>query len=90
MKHANWTALTVIAALLAAAAGAFAAETGLPAAAKDAPRLASARPAPAPATVRPAPSEPVPGLFGACPGAPAERMADSIAEYYATGKLRIY
>ncbi len=89
MKNPKWTTVLGILAMLASVPAAIAAETGSPAAAKDAPRLASARPAPAPA-VRPAPSETVPGMIGECRYVPAERMADSIAEYYASGKLRLY
>jgi hypothetical protein len=32
----------------------------------------------------------LPGLIGDSAGTPAERMADSIAAYYASGKLRLH
>ncbi len=89
MTNPKWTTVLGILAMLASVPAAIAAETGSPAAAKDAPRVASARPAPAPA-VRPSSSEAVPRLIGERPYVPAERMADSIAEYYASGKLRLY
>ncbi len=89
MTNPKWTTVLGLLAMLASVPAAIAAETGSPAAPKDAPRIASARPAPAPAG-RPASSGTVPGMIGERPYAPAERMADSIAEFYASGKLRIY
>ncbi len=89
MKNGKLAALLGIAALLAPAA-AFAAETGARDAAKAPQQIALARPAPAPASARTTPAGTVPGMIGERPCAPAERMADCIAEYYASGKLRIY
>ncbi len=90
MKNLKLAALLGIVALMAAAAASFAAETGAPGAPKAPARLASARPAPAPASARPAPAPILPGLIGERPCVPAERMADCIAEFYASGRLRIY
>ncbi len=90
MKTRKLSALVVIAALLVPAPAAFAAETGAQDAAKSPARIASARTAPAPASARTAPSGSVPGVIGELRCAPAERMADCIAEYYASGKLRLY
>ncbi len=90
MKTRKLSTLFVIAALVAPAPAAFAADTGARDAAKAPARIALARPTPAPASARTAPSGCVPGVIGELPCAPAERMADCIAEYYASGKLRIY
>ncbi len=91
MKNLRWAALLGTAALLASAPAALAAETAPLKAAKDAPRVASAKAFPAPASRRLAePSETVPGMIGERPDAPAERMADTVAEYYASGKMRLY
>lgn len=92
MKNPRWAALLGMAALLASAPAVLAAEITPREAAKDAPRVASAKafPAPAPASPRLAPSEIVPGMIGERTYAPAERMADTIAEYYASGKMRLY
>ncbi len=89
MKSPKWTTVLGIMAMLASVPAAIPAETASPAAAKDAPRVASAKQPPAPA-LRPARPETVPGMIGERPYIPAERMADSIAEYYASGKLRVY
>jgi len=88
MKNRKLAALLGIAALLAPAPAAFAAEIGARDAAREPARVASARPAPAAAAARPA--ETVPGMIGERPCAPAERMADCIAEYYVSGKMRLY
>lgn len=90
MKNQKLAAFLGIAALLAPAPAAFAAEIAARNAAREPARVASARPAPAPTAARPAPSESVPGMIGERPCAPAERMADCIAEYYASGKMRLY
>ncbi len=90
MKTRKLSALVVIAALLAPAPAAVAAETGARDAAKAPARIASAKALPAPAAARTAPTGSVPGVIGEMPCAPAERMADCIAEYYASGKLRVY
>lgn len=90
MKTMKWAALLGIAALLAPVPAAFAAEKGPREAAMDAPRVASARPSPAPASARIAPSEGAPAMIGELKAAPAERMADTIAEYYASGKMRLH
>ncbi len=90
MKKVKLVAFLGIAALLAPAPTAFAADAGARVAAKEPARVASAPPASAPASARPAAAESVPGMIGERPCAPAERMADCIAEYYASGKLRIY
>ncbi|MGE5190130.1 MAG: hypothetical protein ACM3NF_08750 [Gemmatimonadota bacterium] len=90
MNRTSWAVFLAIAAMLAPAAATFASGTAPRPAAEAPPRLASARPSPAPATVRPATPAAVPGLIGDSAGTPVERMADSIAEYYASGKLRLY
>ena len=90
MKNLRWAALLGTAALLASAPAALAAEITPRQAPKDAPRVASAKAFPAPAPSRLAPSETVPGMIGERPDAPAERMADTIAEYYVSGKIRLY
>ncbi len=90
MKRPKWTAALVVTALLASVPAALAVEAGSPATAKNPPRIASARPAPAPAQVRPAASDTMPGAVGDRRYVPAERMADSIAEFYASGKMRVY
>jgi hypothetical protein len=90
MKNARWAALLGAAVILASVPAAFSSETTPRAAAGALPRLASAKPSPAPASARPAPSGPLPGLIGDSAGTPAERMADSIAAYYASGKLRLH
>lgn len=90
MKNPRWAALLGIAALLASAPAALAAEIKPAEAAKDTPRVASAKAFPAPASSRLAPSEPAPGTVGERAYLPAERAADSIAEYYASGKMRLY
>ena len=90
MTNPKLAAILGIAALLAAAAAAFAAEIRAGGAAKEPARVATARPAPAPASARPAQPEVVPGVIGERPSIPAERMADSIAEFYASGKMRLY
>lgn len=90
MKNLRWAALLGIAALLASAPAAIASESTPRQAPKDASRVASAKAFPAPATSRLAPSGTVPGMIGERPDAPAERMADTIAEYYASGKMRLY
>ncbi len=90
MKVMKRAAFLGMAALLASAPAAFAAESGPAPKAKDAPRVASARPTPAPPSSRIAPSGTVPSLIGELPAAPAVRMADTIAEFYASGILRLY
>ena len=90
MKIAKWAAFLGMAALLAFVPTAFAAESGPAKKTEGAPRVASARPSPAPACSRVAPSKAVPSLIGELPAAPAVRMADTIAEFYASGKLRLY
>lgn len=90
MKSPKWTAALGVAALLASVPAAFATAAGAPGPAKTPPRIASARPAPASASTRPAPQEAAPGTIADRLYVPAERMADSIAEYYASGKMRIY
>jgi len=91
MKNLRRAALLGIAVLLASAPAALAAEITPRKAANDAPRVASAKAFPAPASPRlAAPSETVPGMIGELPDAPAEKMADTIAEYYASGKIRLY
>ena len=90
MKKPKWTAALGFAALLASVPATFAMETGAPGAEKNPPRVASAKPAPAPAQVRPAQPRTVPATIGGRLYVPAERMADSIAEYYASGKMRVY
>ena len=90
MKNVRWAALLGTAAVLASAPAAIAADITPRQAPKDAPLVASAKAIPAPAPSRRAPSETVPGMIGERPDAPAERMADTIAEYYASGKMRLY
>lgn len=90
MKNARWAALLGIAVVLAPVPPAIASGTAPRAAAGTLPRLASAKPSPAPASARQVPSGTVPGLIGDSAGTPVEKMADSIAEYYASGKLRLY
>jgi len=90
MKNPSWAALLGIAALLASAPAALAADTKPPEAAKNAPRVASAKAQPAPAASRLAPSEPAPGTLSEQAYLPPERAADTIAEYYASGKMRLY
>ncbi len=90
MKNLRWAALLGTAALLASAPAALAAEAAPRQALNDTPRVASAKTLPAPAPSRLAPSETVPGMIGERPDAPAERMADTIAEYYASGKMRLH
>ncbi len=90
MKNLRWAALLGTAALLASAHAALAAEITPRQTPKDTPRVASAKAFSARASSRPAPSETVPGMIGERPDAPAERMADTIAEYYASGKMRLY
>ena len=89
MENRICAALLAIAVLTAAGPAAFAAGSGPFEAAKDSPRVASAKIPPAPTAVRPAPSDAVPGIIGEFPAAPAGRAADPIAEYYASGKMRV-
>lgn len=90
MKNAKWAVLLGIAGLLASVPAGFAAENRPIDAMKHAPRVASAKPSPAPASSPSARHETVSGTIGEHRYAPAERMADSIAEYYASGKMRLY
>lgn len=90
MSYPKWAVLLGISVLLAAVPAAFAAENGPRKADNDAPRIASARTLPAPAPARPAPSGTVSDMIGDIPGAPAGKMADTIAEYYASGKMRLH
>ncbi len=90
MKRPKWTAALGVAALLASVPAAFAAGPGAPGPETSHPRVASAKRAAAPAPTRPAPPEATPKTIGERPYAPPERMADSIAEYYASGKMRVY
>ncbi|MGE5662714.1 MAG: hypothetical protein ACM31I_00135 [Deltaproteobacteria bacterium] len=90
MKNARWAAILGAAVILAFVPAASASESAPRAAAGTLPRLASAKQSSAPASARPAPSATLPGLVGDSAGTPAERMADSIAAYYASGELRLY
>ena len=90
MINLRWAAFLGTAALLASAPAALAAEVTTRQAPKDAPRVASAKASSAPAPSRLVPTETVPGMIGERPDAPSERMADAIAEYYASGKMRLY
>lgn len=90
MKNVGWAVLLGIAAALAPHPAALASGTAPRATEGAPPRLASAKPSPAAASVRRSPSGHVPALIGDSAGTPAEKMADSIAEYYVSGKLRLY
>ena len=90
MKCLKCAGILGIAALLAAAAAAGAADRPTRQAAKEIPRVATAKAYPAPAPARSDRSETFPGMIGELKCAPAERMADTIAEFYASGKMRLY
>lgn len=83
-------ALLGIAAVLASAPAALAAEHSPRMAANDVPRVASTKTVPAPAPSRLAPPDTRPGTLDERAYLPAERAADTIAEYYASGKIRLY
>lgn len=89
MVDRKWAVIAAVVAL-AAAIPAAAADGKSRGAGPEPARVASAKAAIAPAPSRPAPSEDTAGTGGDHSYLPAERMADSIAEYYASGKMRVY